>query len=98
MDKPKFLDDWRKYGKWSDDVSNNVVLVKQETIYMGLILAIILAIITYLLDLFILIFNDYFKIELNQYLWLILRIIILFIILSIYVNYVQYSKFKEAKL
>jgi len=84
-----------EFADYSEKKENRIILVKREAIYLGIIASVGFAIITYVLDLLILVINDYFRAGLNQYIVLTIKIIILLIFFSVYVNYVQFVKFKE---
>lgn len=85
------------YDKWSSTKHNNIVLANQEAIYLGIIVAVMFAVITYGLELATLIITDFFKVGLSEYVLLPAKIIILLVILSIYINYVQFLQYKKSK-
>ncbi len=88
--------DYRQYGEWTDDNRNMAVFVKQEAIYIGVIVSVLFAIITYGLDLFFLLLAKFGLVF--GYGWtLVAKIVLLLCLGAIYLNHIQYDKWKTSQ-
>ena len=93
----EMLDNSAEYEKWSDKKHNSIIWSNQEPIYLGIITAIMFAVISYSLDILFLIIEKYFYPGLSQFIELVLRIVILLVILSLYLTWAQFLQYKKEK-